>query len=325
MMRPYFRLMASMTFMLGLTLPAMGLASFPDETSDAGDAQPGVSTRGTDKSNTQIANEMTNPMAAYTSFTYRYEHRTFKGDIEGASEQKTDSHVFGVVIPFRQVDGQGFVLRLSLPYIDDESIYWADRGYPQWLIRQQDPRLQGDGYWNDTHGHTGDMMADIVYGGVDDNGFILMYGLKNRFPTSSDTSNARQQWVVGPLINVGQHAHWGTYGAMFSHIIDVVEKPDKGTPDTSISSIEAYFSYAFGNGWQIISNPVIQYDWEADSGNKLTVPLAIGIAKTTRMGRMPLRLAAEFQKNVVTTDRFDSDMLLTFSITPALSNRFTRN
>jgi len=54
----------------------------------------------------------------------------------------------------------------------------------------------GDGFWNPTHGHTGDVLADIVYGGVDDNGFILLYGLNSTLPSSSDTSNARQQLVV---------------------------------------------------------------------------------------------------------------------------------
>lgn len=325
MMQPFFRLLAPLTMMLGLSLPIIGLASDLEENAGSSETPAVDSNAGSNKSNRQLANEMTNPMAAITRFTYSYENKSFKGDIEGASDQESNSHVFEAVFPFKQKDGQGFILRFSLPYMDDEPIYWADRGYPEWLIRQQDPRLQGDGFWRATHGHTGDMLADIVYGGVDDSGFILMYGLKNRFPTSSDTSNARQQWVVGPLINVGKHAHWGTYGAMFSHIIDVVEKRDKGTPDTSITTIEAYFSYGFGNGWQIISNPVITYDWEADSDNKLSVPLAIGIAKTTRLGSMPLRLAAEIQKNVVRTDRFDSDVFLKFSITPALSNKYTRN
>lgn len=324
-MYPFSRIPAPAAIALGLVLSSVGLASDLSE-DDSKDASRAVAyNTGSEKSTDQIASEMSNPMAAFTNFSYRLEYKTFEGDIEGADDQSSTSHVFQAVIPFRQKDGQGFVFRFSLPYMDDEPVYWVDRGYPEWLMRQQDPRLQGDGYWEPTHGHTGDTLADIVYGGVDDNGFILMYGLNSRLPTSSDTSNARQQLVVGPMINVGRLVGWGTYGAMISHVIDVVEKRDKGTPDTSISTIDAYFSYALGNGWQLISNPKITYDWEGDSGNKLAIPLGAGISKTTRIGNMPLRISAELQKYVVSTDRFSSDLFFQFSITPVLSNKYTHN
>lgn len=319
------RILASALVVLGIALSATGQAASLDENNKEGDVQalaPGV---GSEKTIDQIAGEMTNPLAAFTSFAYRFEHRTYKGDSEGADDQTSNAHVFQAVFPFRQKNGEGFIFRFSLPYMDDEPIYWADRGYPEWLLRQRDPNLHGEGYWEPTHGHTGDVLADIVYGGIDDSGFILMYGLKSRLPTSSDTSNARQQLVVGPMINVGRLASWGSYGAMFSHIIDVVEKRDKGTPDTTISAIDAYFSYALGNGWQLISNPKVTYDWEGDGGNKLAIPLGGGIAKTTRIGKLPVRISAEVQKYVVRTDRFSSDVFFQFSITPVLSNRYTRN
>ena len=324
-MYPVSSITASASIVLGLILSSVGLAADLDQDEAKGASQAVASNMGSEKSTDQIASEMSNPLAAFTSFSYRLEYKTFKGDIAGADDQTTNSHVFQAVFPFRQKDGQGFVFRFSLPYMDDEPIYWVDRGYPEWLIRQQDPRLQGEGYWEPTHGHTGDVLADIVYGGVDDSGFILMYGLNSRLPTSSDTSNARQQLVVGPMVNVGRMAGWGTYGAMISHVIDVVEKRDKGTPDTSISTIDAYFSYELGNGWQLISNPKITYDWQGDSGNKLAFPLGAGIAKTMRIGNMPLRISAELQKYVVATDRFSSDLFFQFSITPVLSNKYTRN
>lgn len=322
-MHTFIRIPARLTIVLGLVISSVGLAADLDQNSTAGATQAADPDAGKAKSVDQIASEMSNPLAAFTSFSYHLEYKTFQGDIEGADDQTSTSHVFQAVFPFRQKDGQGFVFRFSLPYMDDEPIYWVDRGYPEWLIRQQDPRLQGDGYWEPTHGHTGDALADIVYGGIDDNGYILMYGLTSRLPTSSDTSNARQQLVVGPMINVGRLAGWGSYGAMFSHVIDVVEKRDKGTPDTSISTIDAYFSYNLGHGWQLISNPKITYDWEGNSGNKLAIPLGAGIAKTTRIGKMPLRISAELQKYVASTDRFSSDLFFQFTITPVLSNRYT--
>lgn len=280
---------------------------------------------GTEKTLDQLAREMTNPLAAFHSLGYELEYRTYQGELPDAEDQTSLSHNFQVVIPFAQKDGQGFILRMALPYVDDQPVFYSDRGYPEWQLRQLDPTVNGPGYWNPAHGHTDDLTTDLVYGGVDDNGLILMYGLAGRFPTSSDTSNARQQLVLGPEINIGKMTDWGTYGALVSHVFDIAEKRDKGSPDTTITTIDAYFSYGLNNGWQLYSSPTISYDWEGESGNKLAIPLGGGFAKTTRLGKTPLRISAEIQKYVVSTDRFSSDWLFKFSITPALANQYTYN
>jgi len=145
-------------------------------------------------------------------------------------------------------------------------------------------------------------------------------------PVSSDTSNARQQLILGPAVNIGKMTGWGVYGAVISQIFDVVEKRDKGTPDTSQTTIQAYFSYALGNGsWQLISNPTLTYDWNGDGGNKLNLPLGGGIAKTTKIGNIPLRMAAEVQYYVASTDRFGPDWLFKFSVSPIIPSKDTRN
>jgi len=110
-----------------------------------------------------------------------------------------------------------------------------------------------------------------------------------------------------------------------SHVIDVAEKKEKNPPDMNQTTIQAYFSYGLGNGWQLISNPVITYDWAGDSGNKLNLPLGGGVAKTTRIGKMPLRMAAELQYYVASTDRFGPDMLFKFSLSPIMPSKHTRH
>jgi hypothetical protein len=282
---------------------------------------------GSPKSMDEIAQDMSNPHAAFYSLGYQFEYRTYQGNMAGADDQNGIGHTFRLVIPFGQKEnGKGWVLRASLPYYPDQPVYWTDeRGYAQWRIRQEDPTLDEGGFWAPTHGHTDAVSADLVYGGVSDIGFILMYGIASILPTTSDTSNGRQQLILGPEVNVGMMTDWGSYGAAISHIIDVAEKKDKGTPDTTQTTIEGYFSYGLGNGWQLISNPVITYDWEGDSGNKLSLPLGGGIAKTVSIGKMPLRITAEVQKYVASTNRFDSDWLFKFSLTPVYPSRHTRN
>jgi hypothetical protein len=268
---------------------------------------------------------MSNPLSAFLSLGYEAQYRTYQGGIPGAGDQSSWSHVFQAVLPFRQKDGKGWVFRFALPYLADQPIYWADRGHPEWRIRQQDPTIHANGFWAPTHGHSDATSFDLVYGGVNDSGLILSYGLAGILPTTSDTSNGRQQLILGPEVNIGKMTGWGVYGALISHIIDVAEKTDKGTPDTTQTTIQAYFSYGLGNGWQLVSNPTITYDWEGDSGNKLNLPLGGGIAKTTNIGNVPLRMAAEVQNYVASTDRFAPDWLFKFTVTPVIPNKHTRH
>ena len=94
--------------------------------------------------------------------------------------------------------------------------------------------------------------------------------------------------------------------------------------NTNETSIDLFFAYGLGNGWQIISKPTILYDWEADSGNELLLPLGGGVAKTTRLGKVPVKLEMEIQNYIVSPDRFGPECLLTFSVTPVIGGLFQK-
>lgn len=324
-MRINYRVLVRFGLVFSLALPVMGVAEGSALATDADVLESNRPETGSEKSIEQISAEMANPLAAYLSFSYQFEYSTFQGSLPGSSDETMTTHIFQAVLPFRQKNGKGFVFRAALPYEADQSIYDSDRRYPEWLIRQVDPTLNGEGEWGSTHAHTADTEFDLVYGGVNETGLILMYGLAGYLPTSSDTSNARQQLVIGPELNIGRMSGWGSYGAIMSHIFDVAEKKDKGTPDTSITNIRLYFSYGLGNGWQFYSNPNVSYDWNGDSGNKLALPLGGGFAKTMRVGNTPLKLSAEIEKYVVSTDRYGPDWLFRFTVTPVIPNKYTRN
>jgi hypothetical protein len=319
--------------LLVLHLAAPGLAAGSEDNTAPDESSPDKPVSGLEKSVDQIAREMTNPLSPFTYLDWHIEYRTYQGSIPDSSDQSQYGHIFQGVIPFRQNEGKGWVFRFTLPFYDDQPIYYADPGYPyertgfaEWRMRQEDPTIQGENYWEPTHGHTDDLTTDLVYGGVSDDGLILQYGLAAIWPITTDTSNGRQQFILGPEINIGKMTDWGVYGALVSHMVDVAEKKEEfGKGDANLTTIQAYFSYGLGYGWQLISNPVITYDWAGDSGNKLNLPLGAGISKTMKLGKMPLRLEAEVQKFVASTDRFAPDWLFKMTISPVLSNKYTRN
>lgn len=319
------RFLAALFLISVLGLDTISNAYSADPETDSETTASSAGEPGTQKSVEEIAREMTNPLAAFWRFDYEGQHTNYKGSMPGANDQSGKAHYFQFMMPFREKDGKGWVFGFSLPYLPDQPIYWADRGYAEWRLRQQDPTDQEGGLWAPTHAHTDAVSFDLVYGGVNESGRILNYGVAGILPTTSDTSNGRQQFILGPAVNIGQMADWGVYGVLFSHIIDIVEKKDKGTPDTTQTTLQGYFSFDMGRGWQLISNPVVTYDWEGDSGNKLNLPLGGGIAKTFKIGNVPFRLTAEAQYFVASTDRFGPDWLYKFGLSSIIPSKHTRH
>jgi hypothetical protein len=321
----YTRVLFITCFAMILASPVMGRADNPEPETASNNGNQVTPEIGSEKSIEEITREMSNPLAPFWRFDYTGEHRNYQGSIPGADDQTGWAHYFQFTMPFREKDGRGWVFRFALPYFSDQPVYWADRGYAEWRLRQQDPTDQEGGFWAPTHAHTDAVSFEVVYGGVNESGRILNYGLAGILPTTSDTSNGRQQLILGPAVNIGKMADWGVYGVLASHIIDVAEKRDKGTPDTTQTTLQGYFSYDLGREWQLISNPVITYDWEGDSGNKLNLPLGGGIAKAFKIGRLPVRLTAEAQYFVASTDRFGPDWLYKFSLSSIIPSKHTRH
>jgi hypothetical protein len=322
------QLSSAIFFLALLAFPVSGVLASSATNAPATSTGDAPVAKGAPKTAEEIALESVNPLAAFYRFDYEFHYQTYQGDIAGADDQHGQYHFFQTTIPFAEKNGKGWVVQFALPYFHDQPVYWdpeGPEGHAEWLMRLEDPMGEDDWYWAPTHGHTDNVTFDLVYGGVNESGRILNYGIAGELPTTSDTSNGKQQLIIGPAVNIGKMSDWGTYGAVISHVIDVAEKEDKNTPDTSITTIQGYLGYMLGNGWQLISNPVISYDWEGDSGNKLNLPLGGGVAKTFMISKVPLRVAAELQYFVASTDRFGPDMLFKFSMSPIMPGKYTRH
>jgi hypothetical protein len=79
--------------------------------------------------------------------------------------------------------------------------------------------------------------------------------------------------------------------------------------------------WRLGNGWQIISNPVIEYDWEGAADNKMLLPLGGGVSKTTRIGKMPMKMDFEIYNYIESPDAFGPDWQMSLTLTPVLWSR----
>ena len=74
-------------------------------------------------------------------------------------------------------------------------------------------------------------------------------------------------------------------GFWAKHLVDVWENTDRPI-DWSVNEtwVRLFFQYGLGNGWSVISNPEILYDWEGASDNRLYLPLGGGFAGEADLG-----------------------------------------
>lgn len=282
----------------------------------------------------EIAKELSNPVTALASIRTDMEYRTYQGDLPAAGDQSNTVFVIKPSLPIPLKNGKNILMRATIPIYVGMPTWQVPFGHPLWIQDfdypdfrlRQSPQITADtGQFISVHGHVGDIGFDFAYGGVSDNGFISMYGLAIALRTSTNISASRNQTLFGPEIAFGKSSDWGVIGAWVTHLTNISDGDLGGDLyDTNETYVEVFFAYGLGNGWQIFSEPKLTYDWEADSGNELLLPLSAGISKTLRVGKTPLKMAFEIENFVVSPDRFGPEWMFTFSFTPVIRNPFQK-
>ena len=277
-------------------------------------------------SDDEVARELANPATLLPRIENTLEYRTYQGSLPGAGDGDSWIYEFTPVYPIALDNGKIIELRATVPlYFDqhiwevyfDDPIWEQDRSYADWLLRQSPQVTPSTGRFETGHDHMADVSIDAAYGGVYGDGLIGMLGLVSVWPLSTDISASRDQTLLGPQAVLGKIGDWGVAGARVRHLTDVAGDSRFSTNETWI---DIFFTYGLGNGWQLVSNPSVLYDWEADSGNQLLLPVGGGIAKTTRIGRVPFRVNAELYYYLQSADRMGTDWMFRLQVTPAFSN-----
>lgn len=276
----------------------------------------------------ELALQLSSPFSVLRGISLDMQHRNYQGDLPGADDKSGRSNIFTVSWPIKLNNGNTLTFRGTLPHLKDQPgwkpIYYLD--YAEFLIRQLPTIDETVGGFGSGHDHLGDIGFDVTYGGVNGDGAMRTLGIVNVLPTSEDQSGSRGQWLLGPELTLGQFTRWGLYGIRAKHLTNIAGEGahEVENANTNETTLNLYFAYALGKGWQIESNPVILYDWEAVSGNEWQVPVGAGLSKTIMIGRVPFKMGFELQKFVVTPDRFGPDWMLKVNFTAASVSQLLR-
>jgi hypothetical protein len=110
-----------------------------------------------------------------------------------------------------------------------------------------------------------------------------------------------KKWVVGTLVQ-----HWWSYAG------------DSDRRHVAQSNIQYFVQYIVGGGWQVGTSPNILVDWAADKDDNVTLPIGLGVSKTTRLGPLPVKLGVEGQYMPLRPESFGQEFNLRFSVTPVI-------
>ena len=148
---------------------------------------------------------------------------------------------------------------------------------------------------------------------------VLAAGFTTRWPTGRDnfTDNV---YALGPAFTMAYVGNKWVLGTLIQHWWSI--KKTGGADDTSRSTFQYFYFRNFEGGWQIGGSPTWSVNWKGESGDRLSMPLGIGVFKTFLVGKNPLRLGVEMRPFLDRPDSFGSDWAIEFSITPLTPNFF---
>jgi hypothetical protein len=118
------------------------------------------------------------------------------------------------------------------------------------------------------------------------------------FPTATDDVLGADKFSVGPSVVVLTMPGQWVIGGLVSNVWSVAGNDDRD--DVNFFLGQYFINYNYPSGWYLTSAPIMTADWEADSGERWTVPLGGGIGKLFRIGRQPINANTQVFYNVVT-------------------------
>ncbi|MGB5446145.1 MAG: hypothetical protein WBM99_11630 [Psychromonas sp.] len=266
----------------------------------------------------EIAIELLNPVSSLQSYSGEYLSQSYQGELPNADQQNLRAVAFTSSFPFYLDSGKNIVARLTIPvYLAQPTYTYPGNStdFTEWRIRQEVSTIALSGDFYDVHAHMDDISFDVAYGGVNDRELINMVGIAGVLPTSEDGSGARHLYLLGPEIALAKKFEGGIAGGWLKHLTKVLGTSPDVEQNSNLTEMKLFFAQEMGNGWQLLANTNLTYDWVGEKDNKLLLPVGGGVAKTIRIGSLPVRFVVEAQKYLETPNTFGPDWALKFTLT----------
>ena len=262
-----------------------------------------------DDSAEDIARKLANPNSTLAFLAFPIDYVQYDGTLEAASGQSAWRLSFQPSVPYPLAESVNFFVRPLVPLYFDQPVPVLQDGF------FDDRFAARSGAFESTGLQLGDISFDVAIGKTFDSGAVLMGGMVGTLPTATDERVGLDQYLLGPEVFVGKGFNWGFAGILLNHQWNV---GGEDAFDTSITAGQYFYTINLENAWQIQAQPTFSYNHEARDGNKWTVPLGIGIAKTLVSGGRPWKLALQYWHYVELPESFGPEFQLRFQFTPVM-------
>jgi hypothetical protein len=263
----------------------------------------------------EAAKKLANPAGSLASLANNLTYRTFKGDLPGADNQESWAYTFQPVLPFPVGDkDRRIIFRPAFTVAFDQPVFDRDKDEFKSLST-----------------NLADLTFDLVYAGNNmktrQEGYLWGTGIAGTVPVATNDALGGEQWRVGPEVFGGVLRKWGVFGALVNNQWNLGGgdgAPGSNDQAYSTTTTQYFYGITLGKGWQILTAPVITYDWKADSDEALSLPLGTGIAKTMKIGDITWRFQTEVWYYLEQPDAFGSEWQVSFEARPIIQNPFLR-
>ncbi len=260
--------------------------------------------RAAEESLDEISRKLDNPLTSLWSLTLEDKYRIQEGDaVEGTTTANTLFFQPGLPIPFGEGKDKVFITRPVFPLVTSP------------VLDPDDP----DGVAGHETG-LGDIQFLSLAGPNRMEGLVWGAGATFKFPTASEDIPGAGKYQAGPAVMLFRFPRPWTTGTLVQHWWSYAGDDDR--PETSETNIQYVIRYALPKAWSVGMGPTISVDWEADEDNRWTVPVGLGLTKTARIGKTPVKFRAEVHYAVIRPETFGTERTFLFRAAPVIPSPF---
>jgi hypothetical protein len=293
---------------MGSHLGAASLLAFVSFASVAGGQEPKAAS---ENDPAETGKRLSNPISDVWALFSHFELTFADGDVNSGNSRVGGDMIFQPILPV-PLYGKGankwnFIMRPTIPVLFSQPVPTGLNTF-------------------DHKGGLGDIQLPTVIAPPTGN-WILGAGPAILFPTATDDAFGREQWGVGPALVVGYRTEAATFGVFGQYYFGVGSTGDRepGVRDASYLNLLYFLSVNLPNAWQFGFSPSITYDARATPGNRWNVPVGLMVAKTTLLGKLPVKFNFGVEYSVVSENAYGRRAALVLEIIPVIPNLIRRS
>jgi hypothetical protein len=243
----------------------------------------------------EVARQLNNPVAELWSLKFQNDFFFLRGNPAHAYRGQLVTK-FQPVMPLGLTEDWNLIVRPVFAFLNT-------------------PTLESDGDIDRTSG-IGETSVIALLSPARVKGLLWGVGPSVIIPTTTRDELSQRKYAIGPAAVALHMSEKWTLGIFPQYWWSV--SGSNRRREVSQANIQYFIWRNLPNQWQIGMSPNILYDRKADGGDAWTVPIGLGVQKTTRMGGMPVKFELQAQAMIIHPDDYGQRFGLRFSITPVI-------